>query len=124
MSTDADAPESAPGFWERFLDNSWLERRHEHVLEPDLPIVDPHHHIWEKPMPDYPVSSLLSDLHAGRRVVATVYLESPRALSHRRSRAAAPGRGNRIYCKPCGATRAVTGYARSGCRHDRPRRTD
>jgi len=76
MSTDADAPESAPGFWERFLDNSWLERRSEDVLEADLPIVDPHHHIWERPMPDYPVAALLSDLHAGHRVVATVYLEA------------------------------------------------
>ncbi len=24
----------------------WLDRRTEAIIEPDLPIVDPHHHLW------------------------------------------------------------------------------
>ena len=27
----------------------WLDRRKEPILEPDLPIVDPHHHLWDRP---------------------------------------------------------------------------
>jgi L-fuconolactonase len=27
----------------------WLERRHEEIVEPDLPIVDPHHHLVDRP---------------------------------------------------------------------------
>jgi hypothetical protein len=27
----------------------WLDRRKEEILEPDLPIVDPHHHLWDRP---------------------------------------------------------------------------
>ena len=27
----------------------WLDRRTEPILEPDLPIVDPHHHLWDRP---------------------------------------------------------------------------
>ena len=26
--------------------DDWLARRTEAILEPDLPIVDPHHHMW------------------------------------------------------------------------------
>ena len=29
--------------------DDWLARRTEAILEPDLPIVDPHHHLWERP---------------------------------------------------------------------------
>src|SRR5262249_4712911 len=27
----------------------WLDRRREEIIEPDLPIVDPHHHLVERP---------------------------------------------------------------------------
>ena len=27
----------------------WLKLRQEAILEPDLPIVDPHHHLWDRP---------------------------------------------------------------------------
>jgi hypothetical protein len=28
--------------------DDWLARRTEAIPEPDLPIVDPHHHLWER----------------------------------------------------------------------------
>ena len=27
--------------------NDWTKQRHEPALEPDLPILDPHHHVWD-----------------------------------------------------------------------------
>ena len=27
----------------------WLARRNEPALEPGLPIIDPHHHLWDRP---------------------------------------------------------------------------
>jgi predicted TIM-barrel fold metal-dependent hydrolase len=54
----------------------WLERRHEEIIEPDLPIVDPHHHLVERPETGrYLLPDLLADLGSGHNITATVYLE-------------------------------------------------
>jgi L-fuconolactonase len=54
----------------------WLDRRREEVLEPDLPIVDPHHHLIDRPESGtYLLPDLLEDIASGHKVVATVYLE-------------------------------------------------
>ena len=45
------------------------------VIDPDLPIIDAHHHLWKKPDSVYLVPDLLEDLGAGHRVEATVYVE-------------------------------------------------
>jgi L-fuconolactonase len=65
------------------------------ILEPDLPIVDPHHHLWDRrapgappiPLPDHPFSriiadnprylldEILKDLQSGHNIRATVFLE-------------------------------------------------
>jgi len=47
----------------------------ETVLEPDLPICDPHHHLWERPPKDYLLGELLQDLRSGHNVVSTVAVE-------------------------------------------------
>jgi predicted TIM-barrel fold metal-dependent hydrolase len=67
----------------------------EAILEPDLPIVDPHHHLWDRPTevlrnlppldhgfmdiiretPRYLLDELLKDLRSGHNVRATVYME-------------------------------------------------
>ena len=66
----------------------------EPILEPDLPIVDPHHHLWDRPpipadappvqhafehivrmTPRYLLDELLADLRAGHNVRATDYVE-------------------------------------------------
>ena len=44
----------------------WLARRREEILEPDLPIVDPHHHLVERPETGrYLLPELLADTGAG-----------------------------------------------------------
>ena len=54
----------------------WLDRRSEAALEPDLPIVDPHHHLIDRPESGrYLLPDLLADIDSGHNVVATVYLE-------------------------------------------------
>ena len=27
----------------------WIDRIQEEIIEPDLPIIDPHHHLWHGP---------------------------------------------------------------------------
>ena len=66
----------------------------EEILEPDLPIIDPHHHLWDLrplmgmfPEPRHPFietvarsayytfDQLLSDTQGGHRVIGTVFME-------------------------------------------------
>lgn len=54
----------------------WLSRWHEGILDPDLPIVDPHHHLWDRPGWRYLFDDLLADLSSGHNVVATVFVEA------------------------------------------------
>jgi predicted TIM-barrel fold metal-dependent hydrolase len=93
----------------------------EEILEPDLPIVDPHHHLWDRPAaliarlpppkhgfehvirrsPRYLLDELLADMKSGHNVRATVYMECG---SMYRADAPAPMR-------PVGETEFVNGVA-------------
>jgi hypothetical protein len=42
----------------------WLDRRKEPILEPELPIIDPHHHLWARPAWRYMLDDLLADTAA------------------------------------------------------------
>jgi L-fuconolactonase len=54
----------------------WLDRRREEIIEPDLAIVDPHHHLVDRPETGcYLLPELLADLGSGHNITATVYLE-------------------------------------------------
>jgi L-fuconolactonase len=54
----------------------WLDRRREDILDPDLPIVDPHHHLVDRPETGrYLLPDLLRDIRSGHNIKATVYLE-------------------------------------------------
>jgi L-fuconolactonase len=53
----------------------WLDKLREDVLDPDLPIVDPHHHLWDRPGSRYYLDELLADVNTGHNVVATVFLQ-------------------------------------------------
>jgi predicted TIM-barrel fold metal-dependent hydrolase len=61
-------------------DQDWLALTPEPTLEPELPICDPHHHLWEfrpEPVPyqRYLLAELAEDLHSGHNVRATVFIE-------------------------------------------------
>jgi len=55
--------------------SNWLARTIEEPIAPDRPIVDPHHHLWDRPGNRYTVDDLRVDTRAGHRIVATVFVE-------------------------------------------------
>src|SRR6202020_439834 len=54
----------------------WLALREEEVLDPARPIVDPHHHLWDRGGQRYLLDDLTSDIASGHNVIATVYVEA------------------------------------------------
>jgi len=61
-------------------DKDWLALTPEPTLEPELPICDPHHHLWEfRPEPvhyqRYLLAELAEDLQSGHNVRSTVFIE-------------------------------------------------
>jgi len=55
--------------------DAWLARTTEAPIDPDLPIVDPHHHLWTHVEPPYLLDELRADTGSGHNVVATVFVE-------------------------------------------------
>jgi len=57
-------------------DEAWLAKRPpEPILEPGLPIIDTHHHLWERPDHRYLLHEFLDDVRTGHNVIATVFME-------------------------------------------------
>ncbi len=61
-------------------DAQWLAQTQEPPLEPDVPILDAHHHLWvQRPEPlayqRYLPEELYSDLNSGHNVRSTVFIE-------------------------------------------------
>lgn len=57
------------------VDAAWLAQYREEIIEPELPIVDPHHHLWSHPGNVYLFPELLADLYSGHNLRATVFEE-------------------------------------------------
>jgi predicted TIM-barrel fold metal-dependent hydrolase len=57
----------------------WLALRHEAALEPELPIIDAHHHLWERAGSRYLAHELLDDIRGepgeGHNIRATVFIQ-------------------------------------------------
>ena len=53
----------------------WLAATQEPALEPDRPIIDPHHHLWDHPGSRYLLDELLADVNSGHNIVATVFIQ-------------------------------------------------
>ncbi|MDR5781562.1 amidohydrolase family protein [Caballeronia sp. LZ065] len=75
IKQDASAPRSTFGALSA-PDLEWLEKAvPEAILFSDLPIVDPHHHLWDRPGYTYLLPEFAADLATGHNVVATVYAD-------------------------------------------------
>jgi predicted TIM-barrel fold metal-dependent hydrolase len=57
------------------VDEAWLAKSHEAILEPDLEIIDPHHHLWDFPQYRYLLDDILADTSSGHKVLSTVFME-------------------------------------------------
>jgi predicted TIM-barrel fold metal-dependent hydrolase len=93
----------------------------EAILEPDLPIIDPHHHLWDRTagntgelppprhgfeamlrmVPRYLFDELLADMRRGHNVIATVYMECGSMYRT----------GGEAALRPVGETEFVNGVA-------------
>ena len=61
--------------------NDWLALTQEPILEPELPICDPHHHFWDFrtgriPYQRYLLHELIADVDCGHNVRSTVFIEA------------------------------------------------
>src|SRR3978361_877097 len=81
--------------------DEWLARRTETILEPALPIVDPHHHLWERPGWNYMLDARVADTDRGHNIGATVFVQC-RSM-HRA--------GGPEELRPVGETEFVNGVA-------------
>jgi len=83
-------------------DEAWLGALPpEPILEPDLPIIDTHHHLWDRDGHRYFLPEFLADVATGHKVIATVFLEC-----HSMYRAKGPE-----AMRPVGETEFVAGQA-------------
>lgn len=80
---------------------NWLELVQEEIIEPQRPICDPHHHLWDHPGSRYLLDELLADTGSGHNVVSTVFVEC--SSMYRSAGAEA--------FKPVGETEFVNGVA-------------
>lgn len=86
----------------------WLDTVREDIIDPDRPIVDPHHHLWPAGTGlNYGLDELHADIDSGHNIVRTVFVECGAAYDT--SRAA------HLACT--GETRFVAGESRRDPRH-------
>src|ERR1700675_1137401 len=71
----SNAPASKSGLYADPRED-WLAQRKEEILDPARPIVDPHHHLWDRGGQRYLIEELAADIASGPNVIATVYVEA------------------------------------------------
>ena len=86
----------------------WLSGRVETVIDPELPIVDAHHHLWEEAGHPYLLDDILGDVHDGHRIEATVFVQA-----HYGYRTGGPA-----HLAPIGETERVAQIAAAAQRRD------
>ena len=53
----------------------WLAQHIEDIIDPARPIVDPHHHLWDRGGLRYMIEEMADDVASGHNIVATVYVD-------------------------------------------------
>jgi predicted TIM-barrel fold metal-dependent hydrolase len=53
----------------------WLAQHTEEVIDPKRPIVDPHHHLWDRGGQRYMIEEMAADIASGHNIIATVYVD-------------------------------------------------
>jgi len=83
---------------------AWTQQYYEPVIEAELPIVDPHHHVWDDQRGRYLAHELAADVSGGHNIIATVFVEAGVMY-----RADGP-----VELKPVGEVEFVNGIAAMG----------
>jgi predicted TIM-barrel fold metal-dependent hydrolase len=85
----------------------WLAQVEEEIIDPQRPIIDPHHHLWrDKPRDDYELADLWSDTASGHNIIGTVFVEC--GADYRT--------GGPASMRPLGETEYVTATAEASLR--------
>ena len=74
MNSTASAVAGQPLFHPP-ADLQWLAQYQEPVVAPELPIIDAHHHLFDRAEWRYGIDEFARDLSSGHKVIATVYLQ-------------------------------------------------
>src|ERR1700760_2236971 len=53
----------------------WLAQHTEENIDPQRPIVHPHHHLWDRGGQHYMIEEMAADIASGHNIVATVYVD-------------------------------------------------
>lgn len=69
MNKPVDTPGQLP------IRPEWIALGYESAVEPDLPIIDPHHHLWDPAGARYLFDEFRADLESGHDIRATVFVE-------------------------------------------------
>jgi predicted TIM-barrel fold metal-dependent hydrolase len=68
------APASASGLYADPRED-WLAQYAEEIIDPKRPIVDPHHHLWDRGGLRYMIEEMSTDIASGHNIIATVYVD-------------------------------------------------
>jgi predicted TIM-barrel fold metal-dependent hydrolase len=68
------APASASGLYADPRED-WLAQYTEEIIDPKRPIVDPHHHLWDRGGLRYMIEEMSTDIASGHNIIATVYVD-------------------------------------------------
>ena len=88
---------------------SWLALHQEDVIDPGRPIVDPHHHLWDRVGERYMFEQVQADMTSSHYVVATVFVECHSMYRKRGPESHAPI-GEVEFAKGIAATSASGDY--------------
>lgn len=97
MALDVSGPYRYPA-----ANPQWLDLYTEEILEPRLPIVDAHHHLWKEPGNHYLLDELMADVATGHNIVATVHVQC-----HHHYRDSGP-----VHLRPVGETDLIESVRR------------
>src|SRR6266704_2952595 len=70
----SNAPASKSGLYADPRED-WLAQYTEDIIDPQRPIVDPHHHLWDRGGLRYMIEEMSADIASGHNIVATVYVD-------------------------------------------------
>jgi predicted TIM-barrel fold metal-dependent hydrolase len=68
------APASSSGLYADPRED-WLAQHTEEIIDPARPIVDPHHHLWDRGGLRYMFGDMVDDVGSGHNILATVYVD-------------------------------------------------